>query len=91
MGQPGFGWQGRFYETPTSDSRGHPLLGGGFAAAQERSAEYLKVVQLYADTMIEHGRDRYGPVQSPRFAATLDIEKLSLFPQRPPSIKGVSS
>jgi len=65
------------------------LLCAGFAKAQNGSDEYLKAVQLYADTMIEYGRDRYGPVHSPLFAATLDSEKLELFPQRPPSIKGV--
>ena len=46
------------------------------AEAAENKAEtkpdYLKVVTAYADTLIEHGRDTYGKVHSPLFAAALD-------------------
>ena len=43
---------------------------------QERSARYLQVVRTFADTMIEHGRDRYGEQETPVWSAILDLETL---------------
>ena len=40
--------------------------------------DHLKLVRAYADAMIEHGRDTYGKVYSPLFAATLDRKTLKL-------------
>jgi hypothetical protein len=37
-----------------------------------RAHDLLSIVRDYADAMIEHGRDVYGPVHSPLFAETLD-------------------
>ena len=34
----------------------------------------FQAVRAFADTMIEHGTDRYGPVKTPMFMAMLDIE-----------------
>jgi hypothetical protein len=52
------------------------------ARAAENKAEskrdYLKVVTAYADTLIEHGRDTYGKVHSPLFAAALDRKQLTI-------------
>ncbi len=42
-------------------------------------ADYLELVKSYCDTMIEHGRDRYGKEHSPLFATTLDRKKLTIF------------
>ncbi len=42
------------------------------------SPDYLKVVRAYADAMLERGRDTYGKVYSPLFAATLDRTTLTL-------------
>ena len=39
---------------------------------------YLKTVRKYADTMLEQGRDRYGPQHSPLFASALDRSTLSM-------------
>jgi len=52
------------------------IPGPGASAADE--PDYLKVVRVYADTMITHGRDTYGTVTSPLFAATLDRKTLKL-------------
>jgi hypothetical protein len=49
----------------------------------------LNVVKDYADAMIEHGRDRYGSVHSPLFAASLDRQTLSLLEGE--SLKKVTS
>ena len=38
--------------------------------------DYLAAVRAYADAMIEHGRDSYGEVHSPLFAAALDRENM---------------
>ncbi|MFH1267315.1 MAG: hypothetical protein ABIK89_16450 [Planctomycetota bacterium] len=57
------------------------LLGVAVAVssvAKGDSPDYLKIVRDYADAMIEHGRDRYGPVESPLFAAALDRKMLKL-------------
>ncbi len=43
---------------------------------QERSARYLEVVRTFADTMIAHGRDTYGPKETPVWSAILDLETL---------------
>lgn len=40
--------------------------------------QYLDTVRRFADTMIEHGTDRYGVEHSPLFAAMLDLETLRL-------------
>ena len=44
----------------------------------ERSERYLEVVQTFADTLLEHGRDHYGPENTPLWAAMLDAESLSM-------------
>lgn len=42
------------------------------------AADYLDTVRAYADAMLEHGRDSYGEVKSPAFAATLDRKTMRL-------------
>jgi len=49
-----------------------------FSPARADSRDYLDVVRAYADAMIEHGRDAYGPAESPLFAAALDRGTLRL-------------
>lgn len=46
---------------------------------EEDRADYLHIVKSYADTLLEHGRDTYGRVNSPLFATTLDRKTLKLF------------
>jgi len=62
---------------------------GGLVRAESSRPDYLKVVRAYADAMIEHGRDKYGPVHSPLFAATLDRKTLRLPDAPPPGIPGI--
>lgn len=47
--------------------------------------DYLRLVRAYADTMIEKGRDVYGPERSPLFAAALNREnfRIGSFPSIP--------
>ena len=39
---------------------------------------YLDVVKTFVETMMDRGTDRYGKVQSPLFAAMLDLDTMSL-------------
>jgi len=52
------------------------------------SDDYLKIVRSYADAMVENGRDTYGPVQSPLFAAALDQKNMKLV-RKVSKIKGI--
>ena len=38
-----------------------------------RDNEYLDVVRQWADTLLEHGRDRFGPKRTPMFLDTLHV------------------
>ena len=40
--------------------------------------DYLDLVRSYADAMIEHGRDVYGPDKTPLFAVALDRKSMKL-------------
>ncbi|MBM3890646.1 MAG: hypothetical protein FJ388_16150 [Verrucomicrobia bacterium] len=67
-------------------------LFAGRAPAKEKPCEanrYLDIVRRYANTMIEHGRDAYGAVKSPLFAATLDRKTLKLPEKKPGGISGI--
>lgn len=60
-------------------------------APAKDQTNHLDIVRRYADTMIEHGRDRYGTVHSPLFAVALDRKTLKL-PEKPPAnIAGIRS
>ena len=48
------------------------------APSASQRLDYLKIVRAYADAMLERGRDTYGKVRSPLFAATLDRKTLEL-------------
>ncbi len=43
--------------------------------------DYLEIVQRFADTMLEHGTDRYGPEESPLFAGLLMRRRPPELPQ----------
>jgi hypothetical protein len=55
------------------------------------SPDALQIVRAYADAMIDHGRDVYGPTHSPLFASTLDRRTLRLPETEPPPISGIRS
>jgi hypothetical protein len=50
---------------------------------------YLAVVYRYADTMLEHGRDRYGPKKTDLFLSALDRAGLAPLTNRPAPPSGV--
>jgi len=57
------------------------------AFAQERATgekespqELLPKIRLFADNLIEHGRDRYGPKHTPLFVGQLDVERKTIPP-----------
>lgn len=56
--------------------------------AAERS-DYLKVVRGYADTMIDHGRDNYGPEKSGLILSALDRTTLTPLTVRPSPPGGI--
>jgi hypothetical protein len=44
------------------------------AQAAEDGARYLAIVQKFADTLLEKGRDRFGPKQTALWASVIDVE-----------------
>ncbi|MBN1291302.1 MAG: hypothetical protein JXB48_05625 [Candidatus Latescibacteria bacterium] len=55
-----------------------PTVGFFSCSPQSSAPDYLKVIQDYADTMIEHGRDTYGSEHTPLFAVSLDRKTLRI-------------
>ena len=55
----------------------------------EAAENHLAIVRRYADAMIENGRDAYGEVKSPLFAATLDRRTMRLPEKKPGGISGI--
>ncbi len=49
-----------------------PRVAAAVGQGAAQSGAWLGAVRAYADAMIEHGRDRYGPQHSPLFAEALD-------------------
>ena len=69
------------------------LLVIGFAlaigAASGAETNFLKVVRRYADAMIEHGRDNYGPQKSGLLLSALDRTTLAPLKVRPAPPGGI--
>jgi hypothetical protein len=57
--------------------------------AQSASSDFLAVVRAYADTMIERGRDTYGPVKSGLLLSALDRTTPGLLQVRPAPPGGI--
>lgn len=57
--------------------------------AQAASTHFLETVRRYADTMIEHGRDTYGPQKSGLLLSALDRTTLGLLHVRPAPPGGI--
>ncbi len=53
----------------------------GAKQSVDKQSDYFQVVKSYADTLLEHGRDIYGKVNSPLIATTLDRKSLRIFEQ----------
>ena len=51
--------------------------------------DFLKVVRRYADTMIERGRDSYGPQKSGLLLSALDRTTLAPLASRPAPPGGI--
>jgi hypothetical protein len=62
-------------------------LGGG--AARAASTNFLEVVRGYADAMIAHGRDTYGPQKSGLLLSALDRRSLGPLKVRPAPPGGI--
>jgi len=67
------------------------LLGCALAgqSAQAASTNYLESVRRYADAMIEHGRDTYGPQKSGLLLSALDRTTLAPLKVRPAPPGGI--
>lgn len=65
------------------------LLGGASAVRAEDPQPFLDVVRRYADTMIDRGRDAYGPQKGPLFLSALDRATLAPLDAIPPAPAGV--
>ncbi|MBI2827269.1 MAG: hypothetical protein HYX69_21565 [Planctomycetia bacterium] len=59
------------------------------AAAESRQGSLLDVVRRYADTMIERGRDTYGPRKSGLLLSALDRSTLGPLTSRPAAPGGI--
>ena len=57
--------------------------------AEVPSSPFLEVVYRYADAMLEHGRDTYGPQKSGLFLSALDRSSLTPLSRRPPPPVGI--
>src|SRR5882762_9877570 len=75
---------------------GLTLVAFGFAAQGARppnapvpNSPYISVVYKYADTLIERGRDTYGPKKTGLFLSALDRETLSPLTNRPAPPAGI--
>src|SRR5438105_15469090 len=58
-------------------------------AEQPSAGDYLEVVRRYADTMIERGRDTYGPQKSGLILSALDRMTLAPLTVRPAPPGGI--
>jgi hypothetical protein len=67
------------------------ILAGAMAASGEpvSPTNFLEVVRRYADTMIEHGRDTYGPQKSGLLLSALDRATLAPLKVRPAPPGGI--
>jgi hypothetical protein len=61
----------------------------GVHAATAQSSNFLEVVRRYADTMIERGRDTYGPIKSGLLLSALDRTSLAPLKVRPAPPGGI--
>ena len=66
-----------------------PLATAIGRAAEPKPASLLDVVRRYADTMIERGRDTYGPQKSGLFLSVLDRTTLGPLKSRPAAPGGI--
>src|SRR5829696_1340961 len=64
-------------------------LSSALPAAPERDLSYLTIVSRYADTLIERGRDSFGPVKSGLLLSALDRTNLSPLTIRPAPPAGI--
>lgn len=53
------------------------------------ASPFAKVIYNYADAMLEHGRDTYGPQKTGLFLSALDRQTLSPLRDRPPAPAGI--
>jgi hypothetical protein len=53
------------------------------------SSPFMPVIYRYADTMIERGRDTYGPMKTGLFLSALDRSTLAPLTNRPPAPHGI--
>jgi len=65
------------------------VLAGGTVGSGEAPSTFLDVVRRYADTMIERGRDTYGPQNSGLLLSALDRMTLAPLTVRPAAPGGV--
>lgn len=65
------------------------LLAFAFASHGAERSDFLKVVRTYADTMIDHGRDKYGPEKSGLILSALDRTSLTPLTVRPAPPGGI--
>jgi hypothetical protein len=57
---------------------------------QAAEPDYLKVVASYADALLTHGRDTYGPIKSPLIATTLNRSTFEMLDRESaPPIAGI--
>ncbi len=49
---------------------------GPTAAAKKKAERYLQAVRTFADKVLEHGRDDYGPKKTPLFVDGLNVDTL---------------
>ena len=67
----------------------YPAMVSAAAPEQKDTSPYLKLVQRYADALIEHGTDTYGDTHSGMILSMMDRSKLRPFSKMPKGPHGV--
>ena len=75
--------------TPTVHLPFASRSGGERWGGSKSSKEYLKVVQAYADALLEHGTDTYGKSKSGMILSMMDRKKMKPFSSMPKAPNGV--
>jgi len=65
------------------------LAGNQQISGKPKKADYLNYVRKFADNLLEHGQDNYGPRNTPMWASVIDVENFSVPVRDVPPTKGV--
>jgi Periplasmic pectate lyase len=77
------------FQVRTLPGKSLPIQTAKVPQAPVPKSPYLTLVYRYADTLLEHGRDTFGPRKTGLFLSALDRDTLRPLTNRPPAPTGV--